>query len=96
MLPSVGTQVVIVAATLLCACVTDPSQIEYSNTRVRPEECAEIKTAIRKITSSSVISCSRAVDSYGRGPVDVFTTGETYRATKIHGKWHFEKVVIVI
>jgi hypothetical protein len=63
---------------------------------VQAEEIAEIKVAIRKITGSPVISCTRSSDSDGRGPVIVTTQDyKTYRATKWKGKWYFHEVFIV-
>ena len=63
---------------------------------VRPEEIAEIKVAIRKITRSSVIYCTRPDISGGRGKVYVTTEDhKSYSAIKWRGKWYFHEVVIM-
>jgi hypothetical protein len=64
---------------------------------IRPEEIAEIKVAIRKITSSPVKYCTRPTqDSIPRPEVYVFTEdGKSYSAVKIRGKWYFREAVIV-
>ena len=62
---------------------------------VLPEEIAEIKVAIRKITRSPVISCFRPGDSEGRAPILVITQDyKSYSATKWKGKWYFHEVFI--
>jgi hypothetical protein len=63
---------------------------------VRPEEVAEIKVAIRKITRSPVMYCKRLSESDGRGEITVTTEdGKSYLATKWRGKWYFHEVVIM-
>ena len=91
--------VLIVAATgaLLFACASGPLEAQYGKTGVRLEEWTDIRAAIRKVTSSPVIGCSRPIDSPGRGPVTVWTQDQkSYRASKINGKWHFEEVFVII
>jgi hypothetical protein len=79
---------------LLCGCAGFVDR--YFPPLVRPEEIAEIKVAIRKITRSPVILCVRPIDSQGRGEVTVTTQDyKSYSATKFHGKWYFHEVVIV-
>lgn len=83
-----------VAITAFCGCADFIDR--YFPPPVRPEEIAEIKVAIRKITRSPVISCTRSSDSDGRGPVLVTTQDyKTYRTTKWKGKWYFHEVFIV-
>jgi hypothetical protein len=64
---------------------------------IRPEEIAEIKVAIRKITPSPVKYCTRPTqDSVPRPEIYVFTEdGKSYSAVKIRGKWYFRVAVIV-
>jgi hypothetical protein len=63
---------------------------------VRSEEIAEIKVAIRKITRSPVISCTRGFGSEGRGEIIVVTQDyKNYLATKWRGKWYFHEVVVM-
>jgi hypothetical protein len=63
---------------------------------VRSEEIAEIKVAIRKITRSPVILCTRGSESEGRGEIIVTTQDyKNYSATKWRGKWYFHEVVIM-
>ena len=84
-------------AALLYGCATGPIKTQYGKTGVRFEEWTEIQAAIRKVTSSPVIGCSRPIDSPGRGPVTVWTQDKkSYRASKINGKWHFEEVFVII
>jgi putative N-acetylmannosamine-6-phosphate epimerase len=84
-------------AALLCACAGGPLETQYGKTGVRAEEWTEIRAAIRKVTTSPVIGCSRPVDSPGRGPVTVWTQDKkSYRASKINGKWHFDEVFVII
>jgi hypothetical protein len=85
------------AAALLCACASGPLETQYGKTGVRLEEWTEIRAAIRKVTLSPVIGCSRPIDSPGRGPVTVWTQDrKSYRASKINGKWRFEEVFVII
>ena len=64
---------------------------------VRPEECAEIRIAIRKVTSASVRGCTRPIDSQGRGPITVWTVDDkTYEAQKVGAKWYFHEVIVVL
>ena len=84
-------------AVLLYGCATGPIDTQYGKTGVRLEEWTEIRTAIRKVTLSPVIGCSRAIDSPGRGPITVWTQNKkSYRASKINNKWHFEEVFVII
>ena len=93
----IAPMVLAATAGLLCACASGPLETQYGKTGVRLEEWTEIRAAIRKVTLSPVICCSRDVESPGRGPVTVWTQdGKTYLASKIHGKWHLEPVVVVI
>jgi hypothetical protein len=63
---------------------------------VLPEEIAEIKVAIRKITRSPVVSWFRPDASEGRGPIYVSTQDhKSFKATKWRGKWYFDEVVIM-
>jgi hypothetical protein len=92
------TLVMVAAGTaLLTACATGPLETQYGKTGVRLEEWTEIRAAIRKVTSSPVIGCSRPIDSPGRGPITVWTQDKkSYRASKINGKWRFEEVFVII
>ena len=63
---------------------------------VQPEEIAEIKVAIRKVTRSPVTFCTRPIDSAGRGPIIVWTADKkTYNAQKFRGKWYIHEVILV-
>jgi hypothetical protein len=63
---------------------------------VRPEEIAEIKVAIRKITRSPVVSWMRGSEPGGHGEVYVTTEDhKSYSAVKWRGKWYFHEVVIM-
>jgi hypothetical protein len=84
-------------AALLYGCATGPIETQYGKTGVRLEEWTEIRAAIRKVTLSPVIGCSRPIDSPGRGPITVCTQDKkSYRASKINGKWHFDEVFVMI
>jgi hypothetical protein len=95
---SVRAGFVVIGVAVLSSCApTGPIETQYRKTGVRAEEWAEIRADIRKITPSPVISCSRDVDSPGRGPVTVFTADhKSYTATKVGRSWHFEQVVILL
>jgi hypothetical protein len=68
----------------------------YFPPSVHSEEVAEIKVAIRKITRSPVMYCTRAENSEGRGEVYVTTQDhKSYSAIKWRGKWYFHEVVIM-
>ena len=84
-------------AAVLCGCASGPIETQYGKTGVRLEEWTEIRVAIRKVTSSPVIGCSRDIESPGRGPVTVWTQdGKSYRDSKVNGKWKFEQVIVLI
>jgi hypothetical protein len=93
MLSITRTITLLVAVTVLGGCVTTPSD----HAGVRPEELAEIKVAIRKVTSSPVKSCTRLFDDSGpRNEVYVWTEdGQSYSAVKIRGQWHIRLTLIV-
>jgi hypothetical protein len=70
---------------------------KYFPRPVRPEECAEIRIAIRKVTSAPVRDCTRPIDSQGRGPITVWTADDkTYEAQKVGAKWHFHEIIVVL
>jgi hypothetical protein len=96
MLRAARALVVVATAAILCGCAAIADR--YFPPLVRPEECAEIKIAIRKVTSSPVRDCSRPFDSAGpTGKIIVWTAdGKTYRAEKVGRKWHFHEVVIAL
>jgi hypothetical protein len=63
---------------------------------VAPEEIAEIKVAIRKVTRSPVTFCTRPIDSAGLGPIIVWTADKkTYNAQKTRGKWYIHEIILV-
>jgi uncharacterized lipoprotein YmbA len=88
-----------VAAVCLSACAAQPIENQYSRTGVRAEEWAEIRVAIRSITSSPVTYCSRVPEpkpAYQLDEITVSTAdGKNYSARKYRGKWHFHEVIVV-
>jgi hypothetical protein len=94
MLNIVRVPMVAVTIILLSGCAGFSDR--YFPPLVRPEEIAEIKVAIRKLTRSPVTFCTRPIDSQGRGPIIVWTAaGKTYNAQKFRGKWYIHEVIIV-
>ena len=83
-----------VSVSLLCGCAGFIDR--YFPPLVSAQEIAEITVAIRKVTRSPIILCTRPIDSQSRGPIYV-TTAEhkDYTAIKWRGKWYFHEVVIV-
>ena len=82
---------------LLCACASGPIETQYWKTLVRPEEWAEIRLAIRKVTPSPVTLCSRDIDSRGQGEVTVWTDDDkTYEARKVGETWYFREVLLIV
>ena len=79
---------------VLCACGT--LEERYWQTGVRPEEWAEIKTAIRSITSSPVTFCSRSPHDPCVAVLVWTADNHSYEARKVRGKWQFTEVVIVL
>src|ERR1700733_1864852 len=84
-----------ISLALLCGCAGFVDR--YFPPLIRPEEIAEIRVAIQKITSSPVKYCTRPTqDSVPRPEIYVFTEdGKSYSAVKIRGKWYFREAVIV-
>lgn len=91
--------VAIVAAFCLCNCAALSFENRYGQTGARAEEWAEVRVAIRNITSSPVVLCSRVTEpkpAYQLDEITVSTAdGKHYSARKIRGKWQFHEVVIV-
>jgi hypothetical protein len=81
------------AAMLITACGTLEDNSWLSG--VPREQALEIKTAIRRITSSPITSYSHLTTD-PPNTVHISTAdGENYIARKIRGKWDFEPVVII-
>ena len=89
-------RVVTLGITLALSCGCAGFVDRYFPPLIRPEEIAEIKVAIRKITSSPVKYCTRPSDDSGPRPeIYVWTEdGKSYRC-EIRGKWYFHEVVLV-
>ena len=88
---------ILACVALLCACASGPIETQYWKTLVRPEEWAEIRLAIRRVTPSPVTLCSRDIDSRGHGEITVWTEdNKTYKARKVRGTWYFEDVLLIV
>jgi hypothetical protein len=91
---SVSRHIVLLAAlSALFGCASTSSD----HSGLPQEEFAELKVAIRKVTSSPVKYCSRVFDEYDR-PVAVYVwteDGKSYSAVKTRGKWYFREAVFV-
>src|ERR1700730_16699641 len=82
------------AIAVLCACGT--LEERYWQTGVRPEEWAEMRTAIRRVTSSPVTFCSRSPHDPSVAVLVWTADNHSYEARKVRGKWQFTEGVIVL
>jgi hypothetical protein len=65
---------------------------EYVRSGIHTDELAEIRVALRAITSSPLKEWSR-LDTYAANEAFLTTADRrTYWATKTRGKWHIEEV----
>jgi hypothetical protein len=68
---------------------------EWLFTGVRSEQLAEIKVAIRSVTSSPLTSWGRGDNDPPNEVILATADHKTYRARKVRGKWYIVEVVIV-
>jgi hypothetical protein len=91
--------VAMLAALCMCDCAAPPFEERYGKTGVSMEEWAEIRAAIRSITNSPVMLCTRVPEpkpAYQLDEITVSTAdGKAYSARKIRGKWAFHEVILV-
>jgi hypothetical protein len=92
--------VTLAAAVLLVGCLGVPIENQFWASGVRPEEWAEIRAEMAKISPARVVLCDRGVNSEGKGRVMVTTEHagdyKHYWAEKIRGKWRIKEIEGII